>query len=78
VLGNSGKPVTLGTLSLTKFLRYVFRSREFTIFGNLGPAKLQIREHVNFVDLESVKTRSHEHAEAWNLELAKARTSEDS
>jgi hypothetical protein len=47
------------------------------IFGNLGPAKLRIREHANFVDLESV-TRSHEHAEAWNLKLTKARTSEDS
>jgi hypothetical protein len=41
-----------------------FRSREFTIFGNLGLAKLQIREHANFGDLESVKTQGHEHAEA--------------
>jgi hypothetical protein len=27
VLGNSGKPVTLETLSLTKFLRYVFQDQ---------------------------------------------------
>jgi hypothetical protein len=55
-----------------------FRSRAFMIFENLGPAKLQVREHANFGDLESVKTRSHEYAEAWNLELEMARTSEDS
>jgi hypothetical protein len=55
-----------------------FRSREFTIFGSLEPAKLRIRGRANFGDLESVKTQSHEHTEARNLELAKARTSEDS
>jgi hypothetical protein len=52
-----------------------FRNREFTIFGSLKPAKLQIREHANFEDLDSEKTWSHEHAEARNLELAVARTS---
>jgi hypothetical protein len=52
-----------------------FRNREFTIFGSLKPAKLQIREHANFGDLDSEKTWSHEHAEARNLELAVARTS---
>jgi hypothetical protein len=78
VLRNSGKPVTLETSSLTKFLRCVFQEQAFTIFGNLGPAKPQVRKHTIFGDLESVKTRSHEHAEAWNLELAKSRTSEDS
>jgi hypothetical protein len=56
VLGNSGKPVTLGTLSLTKFLRCVFRNREFTIFGSLEPAKLQIREYVKFAGHDSKKT----------------------
>jgi hypothetical protein len=77
-VGNTRKLVTLEKLSLTKFLRYVFQSSEFTIFGNLGLAKLQIREYANFGDLESVETQSHEHAEACNLELAKARTSKDS
>jgi hypothetical protein len=52
-----------------------FRNREFTIFGNPGRAKLQIRKHANFGDLDSEKTRSHEHAGARNLELAVARTS---
>jgi hypothetical protein len=75
VLGNSGKPVTLETLSLTKFLRYVFRNRELTIFGSLEPAKLQIRGYVKFGDRDSEKTWSREHAEARNLELAVARTS---
>jgi hypothetical protein len=51
-----------------------FRNREFTILGNQGLTKLQIREHVNFGGLGSEKTRSHEHAEARNLELAEART----
>jgi hypothetical protein len=32
VLGNSGKPVTLETLSLTKFLRYVFQEQEIHDF----------------------------------------------
>jgi hypothetical protein len=52
-----------------------FKSREFTIFGSLEPAKLQIREFANFGDRDSEKTWSHEHAEARNLELAVARTS---
>jgi hypothetical protein len=75
LLGNSGKPVTLETLSLTKFLRHVFQKRELTIFGGLEPAKPQIREYVKFGDRDSVKTWSREHAEARNLELAVARTS---
>jgi hypothetical protein len=41
VLGNSGKPVTLETSSLTKFLRYVFQGREHAVFRNLEPAKPQ-------------------------------------
>jgi hypothetical protein len=49
-----------------------FRNREFKIFGNPGPAKIQIREHANFGDHDSEKTRRHEHAEARNLELAVA------
>jgi hypothetical protein len=53
-----------------------FRNREFTIFGNPGHAKIQIREHANFGDLDSERTRSHEHAGARNLELVVARTSE--
>jgi hypothetical protein len=52
-----------------------FRNREFTIFGSLEPAKLQIREYANFGDRDSEKTWSREHAEAQNLELAVARTS---
>jgi hypothetical protein len=52
-----------------------FRNREFTIFGSLEPAKLQIREYANFGDRDSEKTWSREHAEARNLELAVARTS---
>jgi hypothetical protein len=52
----------------------LFRNREFTIFGSLEPAKLQIREHANFGNLDS-ETWSHKHAEARNLELAVVRTS---
>jgi hypothetical protein len=36
VLGNSGKPVTLGTLSLTKFLRYVFQEQDIHNFRESG------------------------------------------
>jgi hypothetical protein len=78
VLGNSGKPVTLETSSLTKFLRCVFQGkafanfrnlgpakpwgRKYAIFGNLGPAKPRGREHVIFGSLESAKPQSREHA----------------
>jgi hypothetical protein len=36
VLGNSGKPVTLETLSLTKFLRHVFQGQETHDFQKPG------------------------------------------
>jgi hypothetical protein len=36
VLGNSGKPVTLETLSLTKFLRHVFQGHETHDFRKPG------------------------------------------
>jgi hypothetical protein len=52
-----------------------FRSREFTIFWSLDPAKLEIREPANFGDRDSKKTWCREHAEARNLELAVVRTS---
>jgi hypothetical protein len=72
VLGDSGKPVTLKTSSLTKFLRYVFQGRDHAIFRDLGPTKPQGREHAIFGNLGPAKPRSHEHAGAWNLESAKS------
>jgi hypothetical protein len=91
VLGNSGKPVTLETSSLTKFLRYVFQGRERAIFGSLGPAKPQGREHAIFGNLGPAKLpglehaifgslgpakpQGREHAGAWNLESVKSRIS---
>jgi hypothetical protein len=36
LLGNSGKPVTLETLSLTKFLRHVFQGQEIHDFQKPG------------------------------------------
>jgi hypothetical protein len=77
VLGNSGKPVTLETSSLTKFFRYVFQGCEHAIFRNLEPAKPQGREHVIFGNLEPSKSRGREHARAWNLKSAKSRIWED-
>jgi hypothetical protein len=77
MLGNSGKPVTLETLSLTKFLRMFFRNRKLTTFGSLEPVKPRIREYVKFRDRDSVKKQGREHAEAPNLKLVMARTSED-
>jgi hypothetical protein len=52
-----------------------FRNSEFTIFGSLEPATLQIRECAKFGDRDSEKTWSRERAEARNLKLAVARTS---
>jgi hypothetical protein len=77
LLGNSGKPVTLKTSSLTKFLRYVFQGCEQAIFRDLGPAKPRGRKHAIFENLEPAKSLSREHARAWNLESAKSRISED-
>jgi hypothetical protein len=77
VLGNSGKPVTLETLSLTKFLRHVFQGQETHDFRKPGTCEASIRECVKFGDCGSVKRQTHEHAEARNLELATARASED-
>jgi hypothetical protein len=71
VLGNSGKPITLETSSLTKFLRYVFQGRKHAVFRNPESARLQGREHAIFGNLEPAKSRSREHAKAWNLESAK-------
>jgi hypothetical protein len=76
VLGNSGKPVTLETSSLTKFLRYVFRGKTFTIFKNLGPAKPRGRGHANFRNLGPVKPQGREHAIFGNLDSAKSRSRE--
>jgi hypothetical protein len=47
VLGNSGKPVTLETLSLTKLLRHVFQGQEthdFRKSGNCEASNSQKRE----------------------------------
>jgi hypothetical protein len=71
MLGNSRKPVTLETSSLTKFLRYVSGGKAFTIFRNLEPAKPQSREHAIFGNLEPAKPQGREHAIAGNLEPAK-------
>jgi hypothetical protein len=71
VLGNSGKPVTLETSSLTKFLRYVFLGREHAIFRDLGPAKPQGRKHAIFRNLEPAKLQGRKHAIFGNLGPAK-------
>jgi hypothetical protein len=74
VLGNSGKPVTLETSSLTKFLDVFFRGKAFAIFRNLESAKPRKREHAIFGNLESAKTRNREHATFGNLELVRPRS----
>jgi hypothetical protein len=55
LLGNSGKPVTLEMLSLTKFLRMFFRNKKLTTFGSLEPVKPRIREYMKFGDRDLVK-----------------------
>jgi hypothetical protein len=77
VLGNSGKPVTLETLSLTKFFRHVFQGQETHDFRRPGACEAsdsRMREIRGSWFGEEVR---HEHAEARNLKLAMARTSED-
>jgi hypothetical protein len=77
LLGNSGKPVTLETLSLTKFLRHVFQEQETHDFQRPGTCEPRVRKCVKFGNLDSVNKWGREHAEARNLELAMARTSGD-
>jgi hypothetical protein len=54
LLGNSGKLVTLETSRFMKFVKCVFRNKEFAVIQSLESAKPRNRE--------PVKTRSHEHA----------------
>jgi hypothetical protein len=79
VVGNSGKPVTLETSGIMKFVKWVFRnlkpakprSRELAKIWNLEPAKLRSRELAKIWNLESAKLRSRELAKIWSLEPAK-------
>jgi hypothetical protein len=71
VLGNSGKPVTLETSSLTKFMRYVFQGRKHAIFRDLGPEKLLGREQAIFGNLEPEQLLGREQAIFGNLEPEK-------
>jgi hypothetical protein len=77
MLGNSGKPVTLETLSLTKFLRHVFQEQETHDFRKPGTCETSDSRSVKFGNRDSVKKWGREHAEARNLELAIERTLED-
>jgi hypothetical protein len=76
-VGNSVKPVTLGTLSLTKFLRHVFQGQETHDFRKPGTCEASDSRMRKIRNHGSMKRWSHEHAEARNLELVMARTSED-
>jgi hypothetical protein len=76
MLGNSGKPVTLETSRLMKFVKQVFRNIELAKIWNLEPAKLQSREREKVWDLEPAKLRSRERVKVWNLEPAKLRSRE--
>jgi hypothetical protein len=68
VLGNSGKPVTLEMSWFMKFVKCVFRDKEFAMIQSLESAKP--RNH------EPMKTRSHEHAKPRSRELVKTRSHE--
>jgi hypothetical protein len=60
LLGNSGKPVTLETSRLMKFVMQVIRGNELTKIWSL----------------EFTKSRSHECAVNWTPELSKSRSHE--
>jgi hypothetical protein len=61
VLGNSGKPVTLETLSLTKFLRHVFQGQETHDFQKPGTC-------------EASDSRMHKIRASWFGEEVESRT----
>jgi hypothetical protein len=61
LLGNSGKPVTLETLSLTKFLRHVFQEKETHDFRKPGTC-------------EASDSRMREVRESWCGEEMGSRT----
>jgi hypothetical protein len=74
--GTSGKPVTLETSRLMKFMKQVFRNIELAKIWNLEPAKLRSREREKVWNLEPAKLRSRERVKVWNLEPAKLRSRE--
>jgi hypothetical protein len=76
VLGNLGKPVTLETSRLMKFVKYVFRSKELAKIWNLELSKSRSRERAMVWNLEPTKSRGCERAIVWNLEPAKPRSRE--
>jgi hypothetical protein len=88
VLGNSGKPVTLETSGVMKFVKWVFRnlepakprSSELAKIWNLEPAKLGSRELAKIWSLEPAKLGSRKLSKIWSLvpaKLLRSRSCED-
>jgi hypothetical protein len=71
LLENSGKPVTLETSRLMKFVMQVFRGKELTKIWSLELTKSRSRECAVDWSPKLPKPRSREHAMARNLEPAK-------
>jgi hypothetical protein len=76
IVGNLGKPVTLETSRLMKFVMQVFRSKELAKIWNLELMKSRSHERAVVWNPELSKPRSRERAMAWNLEPAKSRSRE--
>jgi hypothetical protein len=71
LLGNSGKPATLETSRLMKFVMQVFSGKELTKIWSLELTKSRSRERTVDWSPELSKPRSRERAMARNLEPAK-------
>jgi hypothetical protein len=74
LLGNSGKPVTLETSGLMKFVMQVFMGKELAKICSLELTKSRSRECAVVWSPELSKPRSRERALARNLEPAKPRS----
>ena len=79
MLGNLGKPVTIETSGVMKFVKWVFRnlepakprSRELAKIWILEPAKFKSREPVKIWSHEPATFKSRGPVKIWSLEPAK-------
>jgi hypothetical protein len=77
VLGNSGKPVTLETSSLTKFLRCVFQGQSIRDFQESWICEVSESRTGDFREswiCEASESRACDFRESWTCEASESRT----
>jgi hypothetical protein len=77
LLGNSGKPVTLETSCLTKFLRYVFQGQgtcDFQESWTCEASEARTRDFQESWTYEASESRTRDFQESWTCEALEAQT----